>query len=128
VIEVQNESLPGQIMKSLEDEDRWKGQADDLVDEEGSSGMGSIKQREITDENSVADSVSDTADMHLIERNLMYYEDVSAEFSFFVDYTGFELEIINLFDGNSMAIMYLDAVYGGTETICGSLWEDDIWQ
>ena len=61
----------------------------------------------------------------------MYYDDVRAELGFFVDHTAVELGIImNLLDGDSMANMYSDAVYGYPDTpavFYESLWEDDLW-
>jgi hypothetical protein len=126
VIQLQVENLNG-VMKYMKDEVGLMGQADD-VDGKGSSAMGSIRQGEITDGNFEATLVSLTADIYL-EGNLTYYDDVSAELGFFVDHTAVEFAIMmDLFDGNLMAnIMYSDPVYN-TETVYGSLWEDDIWQ
>ena len=63
-----------------------------------------------------------------------YYDDVRAEFDFFVDnFTPEELRIImSHMDGDSIPdIMYLDAAHNYAETgevFYGPLWDDDIWQ
>jgi len=131
-IQLEDERLNG-VMKSVEDEVGLKGHEYDVesidIDEKGSTEMASIKQ--ITDWNSEATSVYDTGDMHS-EGYLTYYDEVREDLGFFVDHTAVELGLImNLIDGDSMANLYFDAVYGYTETTAvfsGSLWEDDIWQ
>jgi len=128
-IQLEDEKLNG-VMKSMEDEVGLKGQADDIesvdvVDEKG----GSINQ--ITYWNPEATSSSDTGDMDS-EAHLTYYDDVCAELGFFVDHTAVELGIImNLLDGDSIANMYSDAVYGHPDTpavLYESLWADGFWQ
>jgi len=135
VNQVEEERLNG-VIKSLEDE--LKGQAGveavDVVEEiQGkNTEMGSIKQGELTDGSSEANSVSDIGDLHSEAGNLTYYDDVRAELGFFVDHTADELGIImSHIDGDSMAnIMYSDALHSCVETtefFYGSLWDDDIW-
>nr|ADE76708.1 unknown [Picea sitchensis] len=130
VIQLKDERLNG-VMEFAEDEVGLIRQAAD-VDGKGSTELGSMKQGELIDRYSEAISVSDTlGDMHS-EGNLTYYDDVLAELGFFVENTAGELGIIrNHFDGDSMANMYSDPVYGYAEApavFYGSLWEDDLWQ
>lgn len=121
---LQNERLNGVM-----DEETGLNERADDDGEKGIGEMGSIKEGEITEVNSEATSDSDTADLHF-EGNLTYYDYVSPEPGIFMDHTAVELGIImNLLDGNSKGdIMFSDAVYGYTETVYTSLWEDDIWQ
>jgi hypothetical protein len=137
VNQLEDERL-SEVTKSLEDELELKGQEDEVetvdVNGKGSTEMVSIKQGEITEGKSETTSVSDTGEMHS-EGNLTYYDDVCAEFDFFVDdIIPDELGIFmqNHVDGDSVPdIMYSDAVHGYVQTggvFYGSLWEDDIWQ
>jgi hypothetical protein len=132
VNEIEGEIRLNGVIKSLEDEIGLKAATDykiEFTDEKGSADqMSSVKKGEATagGSNSEATTVCD------IGAHLPYYDDVSTDLDFFVDYI-FPDDlgiIVNYTHGDSMAnIMYSDAMHGNSETtevFYGSLWEDDI--